>query len=179
MEDHRLRAVDHYHRIRRRCPAAAERYLSSQVSSGSQFTFALLDPVTQSPLTPRGMVQAVVCERQGRVGQIAQGASNEQQLLLKKAARIRSMGAHHDCLVLPDFRATKSDRPLDTGPCWMEELEVIFDAIDESKATVRGSYAAIKANSPENRRVNLALVNLGRHVGLTSPRPMAPPPILI
>ncbi len=161
-------AVDRYKAIKRKAPGAAERYLASQLSPASQVTIALIDPDDGHPLSPVEMVGNVTRDIKAR----AQNDFHQDEQAKKRfdevVHRLKSKGAHPDSIDMVQSQSSLNDRPPDTGPYTMEELDAVLHDLDPNKATVRGCYAALRATCEAGKRLTLALMNLGRHVAMTS-----------
>ncbi len=148
--------------------AAAERFLSAQMTTTSQFTIALVDPEKQLPLSPEQMVDAIVSDLNARADNDFPVDSAFEDHLRCQLTRIKKMGARHDSLRDPGLKRSVNKRPRDTGPHDMLELSQVLGSLCKSTNAIQGCYAALVAKTPEARRSLLAIINLGRRVGLTS-----------
>jgi hypothetical protein len=148
-------------------PPSAARFLAQYFSRQKSFSIALLHP-DGSALDGPGMVDAVsehLKERAtfGHHGRDAEAAEQQRRMV----ASIRSGGAlpslAHRMAIRPPY-TTQSGGPKYSGP----ELDEALGTLKEGKACIKGSYAAVRADSPGGYQLSLALVNLGRACRLTS-----------
>lgn len=164
------RAVDKYRQMRRRDPGGAERFLTRIFARKRNFIIALTDPTTGVHLSEQQMVQELVRDLFERAhNELHQNPKIAEEIDINLSS-IRSNGAvptRGDRA--PQESAGTNDDPVQRAALYTEdELAQVLSGMRAMKHCIKGAYAALKAAVPEGRRLTLALVNLGKWVGLTS-----------
>ncbi|CAE8605722.1 unnamed protein product [Polarella glacialis] len=163
----RAKAAARYAHLCLTDPPGAARFMAMYFRQQKQFTIALVDAEGAS-LDGPGMVAAVVDNLHARVGidngrrDSAEERSQAEFVELIRAARAPRSGV--------SGIGPRGSRTTGGGAerYSAEEMATARTTIKEGKTCIRGSYAAILADSESGARITLAAVNLGRACRLTA-----------
>jgi len=151
------RAVDHYVSLRAQDPGLAEAHMSKAFRAADSFEIALTDE-RGTPLSSSAMLSTLEADLKSRANNHFAQDPRQAALLERMVAAIRHAGAI----------AHASPTPQHVYLYCQQEVNDVVDELKPKKACIHGSYAALRASVPQGRELTWSLVNLGRHMGLTS-----------
>ena len=157
-----LRAVDSFVRLRAANPGKAEAFLSTFFDSRKRFDVALVDPKDGALLSEADMLQAIQDDLMARAQNSFPQDPEAARALAEAVQEIRRTGAPPPTTAAPLLPSPP------TGPYTEEEVAGVLATFKLQKKCLGLPYAALCANSREGLSLTTALVNLGRHMGLTA-----------
>ncbi|CAE8699927.1 unnamed protein product, partial [Polarella glacialis] len=149
-------AAETYAELRASQPAQAEKWLTSFFSTKAHFQVELLDADSCQPMNISQMIDVLIDDLFARADNDFEEDEQEVKLQTLEVSQIRRSG-------VPAEIPGSSDQ-LYTD----QELELVLKRLQSTKKCFRGCFAALKAKVIAARAFMLALVNLGRHMALTS-----------
>ncbi|CAE8685974.1 unnamed protein product [Polarella glacialis] len=149
-------AAETYAELRASQPAQAEKWLSSFFSTKAHFQVELLDADSCQPMNISQMLDVLIDDLFARADNDFEQDEQEVKLQTLEVSQIRRSGAPAEIPGSSDQLYTD------------QELELVLKRLQSTKKCFRGCFAALKAKVIAARAFMLALVNLGRHMALTS-----------
>ena len=156
------RAVHKYIELRQEKSPQAERFLSKCLVNRSDFYIALSHEGSVRPLSVQETLAALVGDLQARADNNFPQDPEWRDAMQVSVGVIRQSGASPQGLGNPLLSADFST--LYT----QEEVDLAIDAFKTGKRCLGLPYAALKATNGDARALTCALVNLGRHMCLSS-----------
>ena len=147
-------------------PAEAQKFLSSFLTRSRVFNVALVDPLSNQPLSAAEAAQAVADDLFDR-GNNSLPADQLRRNQLEEAVRLirqhRAPASGIPTELTPPVETTATCPDLYT----LEEFDSCLASISPSKKSVHMPLAALKASCVAHRSLSLALCNLGRVCGMS------------